>query len=150
MTYNHPQDRQYPLPNFIETKPFLLWDWTIMEPMNEWGYPCATDSYVYRTERYRKYSNDFQYTFSGSLEGQMSGHRVYEEPLMLGLSEPKILCIPNNMVQIGYNKHGLNPEYTVESLNKKYLEGIIIDTKNIYGFINIAPHHEIPFQFIKE
>ncbi len=150
MTYNHPQDRHYPLPNFIKTEPYLLWSWLLMEPMNEWGYPCATDSYVYRTKRYQEYCNNFEYTFSGTLEGQMSSHRIIEEPLMLGLPEPKIMCIPNNMVQVGHNKHGMNRLYSVEVLNKKYLNGFIIDTKNIYGFKNNAPHQEIPFQFIKE
>ncbi len=150
MTYNHPQDCHYPLPNFMQTIPYLLWNWTVMESMNEWGYPCAVDSYVYRTKRYQEYCNNFEYTFSGPLEGQMSSHRVYDEPLMLGLPEPKIMCIPNNIVQSGYNKHGMNQLYSVEELNKKYLEGFIIDTKNIYGFKNNAPHQEIPFQFIKE
>ena len=75
MIYNHPQSRFYPLPNFIETEPFLLWDWSIMESMNEWGYPCSISSYIYRMEHMKHYIRDLKYDFPGGLEGQMSKNR---------------------------------------------------------------------------
>jgi len=150
MTYNHPQDCYYPLPKFIEEEYYLLWDWSIMNPMNEWGYPCCVDSYVYRTDYYKYCANNLQYNEPNSFEGQINSHRVYKESLMLGLLESKILLIPNNLTQKGFTRHSLNLEYSLENLNKKYLDGFVIDTNNIYGVKNNAPHFEIPFKFIRE
>ncbi len=150
MVYNHPQDRFYPLPKFIETESFLLWNWLKMESYNEWGYPCSISSYVYRMNQMKWYINNLNYDFPGGLEGQMSSHRVDTEPLMISFTKTRVFCIPNNMVQKSHNRHSENSEFTVEVLNKKYLEGFIIDTKNIFGYKGNSPHQEIPFQFIKE
>ena len=150
MTYNHPQNCYYPLPNFVQNEPYLLWDWAIMDRMSEWGYPCCVDSYVYRTAYYKHCANNLQYSEPNSFESQMSSIRPYEESFMLGMLQSKILLIPNNLTQKGFTRHSSNAEYSVENLNKKYLSEFVIDTKNIYEVNNNAPHFEIPFQFIKE
>jgi hypothetical protein len=149
--YCHPAKLEIGTPkNFIEETKFLKWDWTKENPNGEWGYPHAVDSHIYKTAYFKRLVYSIEYTFPNDLEGEMNHRRDPSRPNMVSDLESCVITIPNNLTQRGFTPHGENPEFSLSTLNAKFLEGYIIDDSKLYDFPNETVHQEIPYTLVRE
>jgi len=150
LTYSHSAGIKVTTPSFCEEKDFLKWDWRSSDPRGEWGYPHAVDSHIYKREYFTKIVNTLNFEHPNALEGQMNGKRTSEKPMMVSDLHTCLMTVPNNLTQRGYTPHGTNEEFSLTTLNDKYLKGYKIDTKNFYGHTPTSVHEERDYSLILE
>lgn len=151
MTYCHSANLPMIIPKFIMTDPVLKWDWRKGDERVDWYYPASITCCIYRTNFIRRIWNSGPFKGPNALEGNlMNGNRNLMPPNMVSEHYAIILNVPNNMTQTaGYTPHGQRFEYSLEELNRKFLEGYKIDTGNLYGFNSKSVHTEVEYQLIK-
>lgn len=142
----------YEIPEFIETnKHFCKWDWTKLKERKGFSYPHAVGTIIYKTKYMQQILNSLKFKNAPQLEGGMARNLDYGKPYMMCLSKISVVGIPNNRTQIVTNTPcDDNEEYSLVNLNKKYLEGYIIDTKNLYETDFVRPHQLAEYKLIKE
>ncbi|KKM75994.1 hypothetical protein LCGC14_1384590 [marine sediment metagenome] len=141
------------LPKFEPCENNLLkWKWADSDPSTDWGYPAAVNNTIYKTQWYRDTIKDFKFQTPNTLEFLFNTNRHLFAPYLISLKKTRILNIPVNQVQTECptNPFGKTFAYTRKELNDKWLNGEIIDTKNIYGVGHRGVNEELPYRFIEE
>jgi hypothetical protein len=123
------------------------WEWKQQKDSTDFSYPSCIDGHIYNTTFFKFIIAGLTFTNPNSLEEQLNNNRKMFKPCLACYEHSICLTIPNNLSQnhILTNRKGDNKEYSLESLNKKFLDGLIISTENIYGFKNKAAHEEIGY-----
>lgn len=139
-------------PKFIETNPFLKWEWKLCDPWRDWGYPTCVNAFIYLKEYFMDLIEPVSFAGVNSMEGKLASHRNRLKKYIIGFKESKILNVAVNIVQTEYetNSHELKYSHKAEDLNKKYLDGYIISTENIYNYPMNMGVDEIKYKFKKE
>ncbi|KKN82797.1 hypothetical protein LCGC14_0306210 [marine sediment metagenome] len=151
ITYCYGTNKPTPLPKFYPCEGnFLKWKWSEADPATDWGYPGAVNIHIYRTQWYRDMIKDFTFDNPNELEFLFNTNRDKFAPYILSFKTGRILNIPVNQVQTvcPTNPFGIKFSYTKEDLNSRWLNGEIIDTKNIYGYKNKGVNEEISLLFV--
>lgn len=119
-------------PDFIYGKNLLMWNWNNCE--DGWGYPCAVETQIFNTAWYRAIIKNFKYHIPTTLEGCLFKSKNIFKPLMISFPESHItnLCL-NRIQNYSDNKYDRVRNYNPEMLNKKFLDGYIIDERKIYN-----------------
>lgn len=141
-TVNHcfPAHRDIRKPSsFLETGEFIVWNWKECEPHWCWGYPHAINSHLYNSRNFNCLIANREFHNPNSLEASINRARNAHKPLMISFSESKIFNVQNNFVQ-GPRSSEVNKGFSVEDLNKMYLDGKMISTENIYGLKRTMAH----------
>jgi hypothetical protein len=152
--YCYTQNKYFDMPSFISEDSLLKWDWTKCNPESDWGYPYPIDNNLYSTSYYKQLIS--QCTLKNPcIEGEINRKRNYSKPHMISLPEIKIITITNNKAQTwGANRCYDKQEYSLENLNKLYLENMIIDAEEIENKIDLntlnACHIEYDWKFKKD
>lgn len=141
-TINHcfPAHRDIKKPSsFLEAGEFIIWNWKECEPHWCWGYPHAINSHLYNSRDFSILLMHKEFHNPNSLEVSINRSRNHNKPLMISFSESKIFNVQNNFVQ-GSRSNEVNKVFSVEDLNKMYLDGKSISTENIYGLKRTMAH----------
>ncbi len=131
MTISGPSREYMGKPHFIcRTDGLLVWDWQKIVAHFDWGYPMATTGTIFRKDDILPFLKKFYYTNIGWLENQLNHNRMQDKPLMASFNKSCTVELPFNCVitEIDNPCKGMS----LMALNKKFLEGWIIDTKTAY------------------
>lgn len=151
-TYHYP-GYNAPLPEFIETKPYLKWAWRkYYRNDSDFGYPTNVNAMIYPRDYFIYLIDKIHFKCPNSMEGGLNTIRPLFKNYIYSFREPRVLNIVVNTVQkvCVINPNAPKYSFTPEELNKKFLEGQIILTKNLYGREVIATSEEVEYQFEKE
>lgn len=137
--------------NFIQTEPYLKWNWKTQPRPTDWGYPTCINSYVYNIDYYLSLLQKIEFNHPTVLEATCNTIRPFFRPIMVGMTQTCVLNIPCNRLQtVNDTPFGTEYAFTTKELNDKWLEGKIINTDNIYDKVFDRPNIDIPFTFTKE
>ena len=79
------------------------------------------------------------------MEDYMNNHRHEENPYMMSFSEPHLISICAN--EIGQGSNLPNAGMSLTDLNERYLEGLRINTDNIYYKDVNSTHISMEYKF---
>jgi len=125
------------------------WDWTKGDGRVDWYYPSCINSHIYSTQFLKDWINKMSFGNINDLEGNLNRCRSEFKHYMICMEKSKTINVANNLTQTGYNRHSNKPEFTLEELNKKFLEGFIIDSKDFYNINNDIATFEKDYRLIK-
>jgi len=137
--YTYTADLASPPPTFFDDYRFddlLFWNWENYDGRTDWGYPSCINSHIYRKEFIIPMIQNLPFNNVNRLEGLLNLQRSSFKKQMACFNKSKTINIANNLIQTGTNRHSNNPEYSVENLNRKFLEGNRISTENFYNYDN--------------
>lgn len=128
ITYGYAQDQMLNKPKLIckrlNEEELIYWRWTNIDPRNDWGYPGSLISTIRKTSWQLYYLQTYKYAKPNWIETVMNQNRDYNLPYMAAFAVPRIINTNINIVQdVCNNRHGYDPEHTVEILNTQFLAG---------------------------
>jgi hypothetical protein len=121
--YCFDSDKKVEIPKFING----MWEW-FHYPL-DWGYPMSVLGHIFRTSELKPLVERLNFKSPNTFEGIMAQHPI-PKPLMIGFKEAKNINLPMNLVQ----NEALNNragDTDIYELNKKFLEGYVIDLDDI-------------------
>jgi hypothetical protein len=150
VNYCQTQDRAMTPPQFVKQGIFYIWDWSKENPNDDWGYPSCINGHVYRTGQFKELMARLNFGNPNGLEGQINLNRRMDQPKMACYENSKLLNVPHNLTQSGWNRISNKQEYSLKSLNDRYLSGNIISTENLYGINQTAAHMAVDYKLVKK
>lgn len=126
-----------------------IWNWRDCNSISDSGYPSCINSHIYRTEDLKYWLSFLKFYNANSLEGQLNNQRSIFNEYIACFYTPKTVCIANNLVQSGTNRHSNDEKNTVEFLNGKYLHNNIIDLEPFIEIEKNTPTFEHKYKWIK-
>ena len=141
-------------PKFINDSKYLEWEWYTLnkkkEKHNHWYYPFSIDGNIFKATDVKKVMKMIDFKAPNSFEGAMDSKKkkIYFFPRSKGLAplNPVVFNNPLNIVQTEGKTWHMNS--SLEMLNQKYLDGKVIDNRNIYNFMPDDIHCYCPVSFI--
>ena len=147
---NYPE-RPYPLPTFVETDPFLKWEWRKYDVSYDWGYPSCMNPFIFMKDYFLSAINDMRFNYPTELEGGFHLRRGGFRKYMVSFRESKVLNIPANRIQnLSPNLHSNNINYSADEMNRKFLSGQVISTSRLYNTPMKMGNEERDYVFEKE
>lgn len=125
------------------------WDWTLGDQRVDWYYPSCVNSHIYRTDFLKQWVTTIEFSNVNDLEGVLNSNRGSFKKQMICMSLSKVASISNNLTQTGTNKHSDKKEFSLEVLNKKFLDGYVIDSADFYNINNDKATFEKDYRLIK-
>lgn len=130
----------------IDNEGKICWKWK--DGMLDWGYPISLDGNIFSTREILTIAKRIPFAGVNSFEANL--HRflkIYQYRYGVCYKKAKLFNIPCNKVQIEVdNRYGnLHQDYLLEKWN----QGLQIDYRKFYGFVNESAHQEVTFEFIK-
>ena len=123
------------------------WKWRIIDVRTDWGFPSCINSHIYLTDFYKTYIENLPFNSPNNFEIVFHFQRNNFKDLMFCFEKPKTLAIANNVTQEGFSFNSNNSEFSIESLNKKLLDGYIIEEKTFYGMEKNMATFDFPYTF---
>jgi len=112
----------------------------------DYGYPMSLDGHFFRTSDILPLTRAISFKNPNSYESILAGYPLNRKKLIC-FGESVIVNNPVNKVQnFNNNVHG---KISASFLNKKFLDGYIIDLEDFKGLKNTSCHQEIEINFIK-
>ena len=122
----------------------LVWKWSQGE--HDWGYPLSVDGHIFQKEEIEIIIKHADFSAPNSLEDALQIYKsIFIERYGVCYKKSKIINIPYNKVQ-NENKN-ISGEIDTTFLNKKWQQGLQMDFRKIYGFVNVSAHQEIDIEF---
>jgi hypothetical protein len=148
-TYSHPANQNYSLKNHVYYDNFISFNWNTQEP-GDFAYPLSVDGHIYRTKFVNSALNAIRFNNPNTLEANLQHLLRYIPYKVYSFKESALVGVPVNLVNDSFNnRNGLKYPISVETLNKKFLDGEIIDLNALnFGDIN-GPHKELEYVFKK-
>lgn len=148
--YCYTADKQMIKPEFNKLSDSVYeWDWTKGDQDVDWYYPSCINSHIYRTDFLKYRIDKLPFMTVNQLEGFLHARRQSFKPKMICFKESRTLNIANNLTQSGSNRHSNKQEYSLEELNRKYLEGYCIDEKDFVNLDNDVATFEMKYNFLR-
>lgn len=142
-----------PLKNIIRIKnldDYFAYDWGSNDIRTEWGFPSCINSHIYRTKFWQLNIQNLNFRSVNEMEILFHfNQRQNFKKLIMGYKEPKTISIANNKTQEGVSRHSDKQEYSLENLNKRFLDNYIIDVRKFYGLKWNEATFESEYSFIK-
>jgi hypothetical protein len=135
-------------PSLIVQSEYIIWNWLESDPKYDWGYPHNIWN-IYKTSEFKDLINPLNFYHPNSLEGAMNTMRNSKKPFMRAFSKSKLFNVNNNYVKSTVSQAS-NITYSVENLNKLFLEGFVIDIDKLQGIQLNYIHGPHDYEFIKE
>lgn len=137
---------EYPI---LVSPNFIMWNWMIRDPDENYGYPISLDGHIYRTKEMYDLTQIYELRTLRSWEGVLAGRirDLIQRPLMLAGKESSLYSIPVNCCQEPSMIAGAQFSYPISYLNCEYLDGNIIDLQDITKKDVIWCHYELPLYF---
>lgn len=139
-----------PLPTFIETEPYLKWNWRqYHRPDVDWGYPTNVNAMIFPKPYFSDLIMPNAFKCPNSMEGSLNTVRSKFKDCLVSFRETRVLNIAANLVQTNNATPTIQREQTIEELNRRFLDGEIISTENIYNIDTMFTSTELDYKFIK-
>jgi hypothetical protein len=147
--YSHPANLHFNIRNYVEKNGFLSWNWREQQS-GDFNYPLGTDFHIFRTEFILNLIKNLSFFNPNTMESNMQNFLQVLKPKMVSFSHSKVVSIPINLVNDTHpNRNGLKYPVSIEELNKRFLNGEVIDIKSM-DFSEIKGcHQELNFEFLK-
>ena len=139
----------------------IAWNRTLIPVGGYWSYPLSVDGHIFRKSEISSFLDEIICWNKSSCCNKISNtpnsfesilQRFYFEtpPLMVSFTDSVVVNSPNNRVQNDFeNAAGEKFSLSQNYLNQKYLDGYVIDIKNI-NLSNIkCPHQELDLSIKK-
>jgi len=138
-------------PDFIEKDPYLKWEWLKSRPDVDWGYPTCVNSYIFMRDYFLYLIRDFHFHCPPYLEMGLNLNRAKFRKYMMSFRQSKMLNIPvNRMQSLSPNAFSTKYFYEISDLNKRFLDGHVISTKNMYDISIMMGNEEREFVYENE
>lgn len=127
---------------------YLVWEWKGAE--GDWGYGLSVDGNVYQTKMIQIILSQIQFSNPNELEAVLNNPQANQAPGYVTCYDgpSKLLNIPANKVQNVFNNR-CEDSWSVEELNRKFLDGQIISLENIETITdNNTVHFPVEYKFI--
>jgi hypothetical protein len=116
--------------------------WSWRRARGDWGYPMSLDGNLFRMSELAERVRSLEFDSPNTLEGALS-----REPLAgargVCFERARLVNVPANRVQVEVPNR--SAAVSVESLNRRYLDGGRIMLEPILGVRNTAPHYELEY-----
>ena len=124
----------------------IQFDWS--QEKGDWNYPLSVDGHIFRTAYIDSLIKRIYFINPNKLEAGLQKFKEDAPPFMACFNESMVVSIPVNKVSDTSGcSSGDKYSYSVEYLNKLFLEGKRLDYENM-DFSNIRGcHQEIKFEF---
>ncbi len=144
-----PMEKPQPLASVDDI--FMMWDWTDCLNTIDWGYPMSLGGNIYRQKELNDLWHGIEFDSPNYIEGNMHLNRPSQKrPYQLSFKSQRIYNVANNLVQIVCENRF---EHTVENepnvLNRKWLNGHVIDKNKLYGKVFDSANGPAEYQLIK-
>lgn len=126
----------------------MKWQWRENHGRPPYGYPISTDGHIYPTSTIKAIATGSDYITPNKFEVRSQKYKKGLETYMASFQESLCISMPVNLVSSESNCASGNVYgYTIEELNAKYLQGMILDfTAMDFGNIKNT-HKEVEFKF---
>lgn len=150
--YCYTADLHSTIPDYESTleNDIYKWEWRLGDQRTDLYYSSCINSHIYRTDFFKYWIDKLDFNNVNSLEGMLNNERESFKKYMICGKVSKTINIANNLSQSGTNRHSNKQEYSLKSLNDKYLEGYIIDEKKFYNMVNDKATFESDYELIEE
>lgn len=149
ITYCYTLDKENKIGMYESTNDFIKWKWEEQE--YDWGYPLSSISHIYRAGQLIDMSLRINKSINNlnQYESALQEFNLELQPYIVSWKQSVVFGVPANRVNITHgNNFDTKHNYTTEVLNDMYLEGDVIDIKNMDFNINAA-QQEIEYKFKK-
>jgi hypothetical protein len=127
----------------------LKFDWTNSDL--DFGYPLEVSSSIYRLKDIRPVINILPFQNPNFLESRLSKQAYrfrVNKPYLLCYDKSATFCNPVNKVQVIHqNRVGLNRNYSIEELTRKFEIGERVKVTQYSGFVPTGCHQEVDMVF---
>ncbi len=154
INYTYTSNTDSPPPNLDTIGNCISWNWktylnTTQKTYADWSYPAAINSHIYSTVFFQNILKEIgDFNAPNSLENGLFHKRNLFRENIICFEKPKTICIVNNITQIECeNRTGSKDEFSLESLNTKFLDGFRIKSENLYGIECNQVHIEKDYEF---
>ena len=140
-----------PLPNFIQTQPYLKWNWRQYHRYDvDWGYPTNVNAMIFPKQYFSDLIMPNDFKCPNSMEGSLNVVRSKFKDCLVSFRETRVLNIAANLVQTNNKTPEITTHlYAIEDLNRRFLDGEIISTENIYNKEVTWTSTELEYKFKK-
>ena len=130
----------------------IHWPWRNYADTDNYGYPIAMDGCCYRPEDLLELSEAWEFDTFRTWEGASNGpprRDKIKKPLMASFDTSCVINNPSNSMQWPPLAAGHLFPFSAEDLNRKYLDGYVIDLDG-FDFSDVRGcHQEFPLKFRK-
>lgn len=158
LNYSYASKIYSPPPSFFETYHSInsdqiaySWNWNHYlidsgTEYSDWSYPSCINTHIYTTIFLKNILTEIYFNNPNILEASIHQLKNYFKEKILFFEKAKTISIPNNLTQTVFkNICGNKEEYSLESLNEKYINNYEINTKNLYNLDVNSCHYEIDY-----
>lgn len=136
------------IPKFEKTFNVISWKWQGLT--GDYGYPFCVNSIIRDTEYFKQIINSINFSAPNNLEMAITKYDMTDKPIMCAFDKPISINIANNLAQnLFKSRTGEDNRYSLENLNKKYLDGYKLDTEGLYDKVFACPTMPVPYNFVK-
>lgn len=124
----------------------LYWVWE--EGVLDWGYPLALDGHVFIASEVAALANNTDFRSPNTFEANLQEHAaLFQNRRGVCYRKSRTVSIPCNRVQKDFsNIHG---DIHQDELLCRWNDGMRIDYRSLYGWMNRSAHEELPIRFVK-
>lgn len=127
---------------------YISWNSEYYHPLTNYGYPFGLDMHVYDAQMLYNLANQIDFKNTNQLESGLFHLRVHAPKIINSFKHSVAVNIPCNNMS-GITRSGEKYPFTIEELNKAYLDDYIINLDDIKGARIIGSHQEIDWTLIK-
>jgi hypothetical protein len=139
-------------PDFINRNKYLEWKWNYSrkKPVT-WNYPFSIDGNIFHVSTIKKIVHKISFTAPNSFEGSMHiyRHKWWIKRIKLALTPLEAVVVNNPLNRVQTEGSTWNRNLSVDSLNRKYLEGYQIDNNVFYTAAPTSIHYPMDIIFKK-
>ncbi len=137
------------MPKFTKIFDIITWNWHGLT--GDYGYMYCINSIIRDTEFFKEMINSINFTYPNNLEMAITKYNMNNRPVACAFSKSISINIANNLAQkVFKSRTGEEDKYSLENLNKKFLDGYIIDVSNLYGHEFEYPTCPVSYKFKKD
>jgi len=160
LNYSYPSKTHSDPPRYFETyhsinsnQQAYSWNWKqyLIDSKieySDWSYPSCINTHIYTTILLKNILKRISFNNPNTLESGMHQLKWNFNEKILFFEKAKTLSIPNNLTQTVFkNVCGNKEDYSLKSLNEKFINNFVISTKNLYNLDVNSCHFEVDYLF---
>lgn len=127
---------------------YIFWNSEYYHPLTNYGYPFGLDMHVYDAQTLYNLASQIDFKNTNQLESGLFHLRGQAPKFINSFKHSVAVNIPCNNMS-GITRSGEKYPFTIEELNKAYLDDYIINLGDIKAAKIIGSHQEIDWTLIK-
>ena len=144
----HTGERQPALNIYEEKRSYIRWNFDDYHPLSNYGYPFGLDMHVYDADMLSQLVNTFEFKNTNQLETNLFHLRNVVPRIICSEKQSSAVNVPCNCMS-GVTIAGQEYPFSIESLNKLFLEGNRISLNSFANKSVVGCHQEFALEFEK-